>query len=183
MVSPHSPPDNGAATHRLRLVAPHLAEFRWAPTVVTVDPRDYEGELDPELLSLVPDDLDVVRVRAWSAKRTRRFGFGDLGIRAFPGLLRECPNRAVEQEFHCLFVTIYPTYPALLGLLVKKWTPVPFVLDYQDPWLSERGRSTGPGANGRPDTRSRFSRLLAPRLEPIAVAAAERNYRSVGRSS
>lgn len=173
MVSPHFPPDNGAATHRLRLLAPHLAEFGWVPTVVTVDPRDYEGELDPELLSLVPDDLDVVRVRAWSAKRTRRFGFGDLGIRAFTGLLRECRNRAIKQEFHCFFVTIYPTYPALLGPLVKKWTRVPFVLDYQDPWVSEWGRSTGPAANGRPDTRSRFSRLLAARLEPIAVAAAD----------
>ena len=37
MVSPHFPPDSSAATHRVRLLAPHLAGYGWEPTVVTVD--------------------------------------------------------------------------------------------------------------------------------------------------
>src|SRR5439155_20636351 len=49
MVSPHFPPDTNAATHRVRLLAPHLPARGWEPTVVAVDPRDYEGRLDPAL--------------------------------------------------------------------------------------------------------------------------------------
>ena len=47
MISPHFPPDSTAATHRVRLLAPHLPAHGWQPTVLTVDPRDYEGRLDP----------------------------------------------------------------------------------------------------------------------------------------
>ena len=33
IVSPHFPPDNGAASHRMRLLAPRLVEHGWEPTV------------------------------------------------------------------------------------------------------------------------------------------------------
>ena len=90
MVSPHFPPDSSAAAHRVRLLAPHLPEAGWKPTVVTIDPSGYEGRLDPELESLVPQTVDVVRTPAWPARWTRRVGLGDLGLRAFAGLRRVC---------------------------------------------------------------------------------------------
>src|SRR5258707_6050339 len=67
MISPHFPPDSTAGTHRVRLLAPHLASHGWEPTVLTVDPRDYEGRLDPALAASVPSSLSVVRARAWAA--------------------------------------------------------------------------------------------------------------------
>src|SRR5512138_559712 len=85
-ISPHFPPDSTAATHRLRLLAPHMTAHGWRPTVLTVDPRDYEGRLDPALERSVPAGVRVVRTRAWAPSLSRRFGFGDLGIRAFRGL-------------------------------------------------------------------------------------------------
>ncbi len=72
-----------------------------------------------------------------------------------------------------MFITIYPTYPALLGPMLKQRFNVAFVLDYQDPWVGEWGRSVGPGTNGHPDFRSRASRLIATRLEPKALTAAD----------
>ena len=173
MVSPHFPPDSSAGTHRVRLLAPHLKEFGWVPTVLTVDPRDYEGRLDPDLLAMVPPDLRMVRVRAWSPKSTRLFLFGDLGLRSLFGLWRACKDLHRDIRFDCVFVTIYPSYTALLGPLIKKRTRIPFVLDYQDPWVGAWGLSTGPGAAGPPDLKSRLSRVLAQRLEPIAVRAAD----------
>ena len=89
LISPHFPPDSSAGTHRARLLAPHLGEHGWEPTVLTVDPRDYEGALDPVLAESVPADLRVVRARAWPARITRPFGVGDLGLRALEGLWRE----------------------------------------------------------------------------------------------
>jgi glycosyltransferase involved in cell wall biosynthesis len=173
VVSPHFPPDSSAGTHRVRLLAPYLARHGWEPTVVTVDPRDVEGRLDPSLSRLVPGDVEVVRVRALPARATRRLGLGDLGLRAFPSLLRECASQLARRKHDALFVTIYPTYPAMLGPLLKKRFRVPFVLDYQDPWVSEWGRSVGPGAGGRPDGKSRVVRWIAQAMEPLAARAAD----------
>jgi glycosyltransferase involved in cell wall biosynthesis len=138
-----------------------------------VDPRDYEGRLDPGLASLVPPDLRVVRCRAWPARWTRRIGVGDLGVRAFDGLRRACADLLRRERFDALFITIYPTYPALLGPILKRRFGVPFVLDYQDPWVGAWGEAVGAGPNGRPDLKSRLTRALARRLEPRAVRAAD----------
>jgi glycosyltransferase involved in cell wall biosynthesis len=172
LVSPHFPPDSTAGTHRARLLAPHLGEHGWEPTVLTVDPRDYEGALDSVLADSVPADLRVVRARAWPASLTRLLGVGDLGLRAFEGLWREASRLLAHERFDALFVTIYPAYPALLGPLLKRRFGVPFVLDYQDPWVGEWGLSVG-GADGRPDFRSRASRFAAQRLEPFVLRAAD----------
>ena len=119
MVSPHFPPDTSAGAHRVRLLAPHLAKFGWEPTVVAVDPRDYESRLDPGLAELVPPELRVVRSRAWPVNLTRRLGIGDLGLRAMRGLYRTCSELLARERFDVLFITIYPSYPALLGPLLK----------------------------------------------------------------
>jgi hypothetical protein len=173
MVSPHFPPDSNAGTHRVRLLAPRLHEHGWLPTVVSVDPRDYEGRLDASLAAMVPVDLDVVRCRALPAAVTRTLGVGDLGLRSLPGLYRTCARLLAERRYDALFITIYPAYPALLGPILKRRYGVPFVLDYQDPWVGEWGLSVGPGPGGRPNLKSRLSRLVAQTLEPQVTRAVD----------
>jgi glycosyltransferase involved in cell wall biosynthesis len=172
MVSPHFPPDSTAAAHRVRLLAPHLPKYGWEPTVVSVDPRDYEGPLDPGLAQLVPPGLRVVRARAWPARWTRRLGVGDLGLRAFKGLHDACVDLLRRERFDALFITIFPTYPAVLGPILARRFGIPFVLDYIDPWVGAWGRTVGSGPDGRPDLKSRLTRALATRLEPRVVRAA-----------
>ena len=176
MISPHFPPDATAAAHRVRLLAldpraPHLRAFGWKPTVLTVDERDYEGGLDRELRDLVAPDLDVIRCRAWPAKWTRLVRVGDVGLRAMRGLWTTACALMTHERFDALFITIYPTYPALLGPLLKRRFGVPFVLDVQDPWVGSWGSTVGPGANDAPDVKSRVSRALARRLEPISPSS------------
>ena len=173
MISPHFPPDSSAGTHRVRLLAPHLPSYGWCPTVLTVAEDDYESRLDPELASLVPPTLAVVRSRALSVRLTRRLGIGDLGIRALPGLRRAAWRLLEQQRFDAVFITLYPTYPAVLGPLIKRRFNVPFVLDYQDPWVGSWGRDVGGGPGGSVDTRSRSTRALAERLEPRVLRHAD----------
>ena len=173
MISPHFPPDSTAATHRVRLLAPHMSDRGWQPTVLTVDPRDYEGRLDPALFDSVPPNVRVVRTRAWPARASRAVGVGDLGLRAFNGLWRGASDLLSREQFDAVFITIYPTYPALLGPLLKRRFTFAFVLDYQDPWVGEWGQSAGPGVDGRPDFKSRASRFVAARMEPYALKAAD----------
>jgi hypothetical protein len=172
LISPHFPPDTTAGTHRARLLAPHLPAHGWEPTVLTVDPRDYEGRLDPELAALVPEGLRVLRCRALSARWTRLLGIGDLGLRALPGLSRAAARLLSAERFDAVFITIYPTYPALLGPRLRRRFGVPFVLDYQDPWVGSWGETVGGGDAGAVDWKSRASRALALRLEPRAARAA-----------
>src|SRR5665213_1666679 len=115
----------------------------------------------------------VIRARAWPAAMSRRFGIGDLGLRAYRGLKRAATDLLTTEKFDAVFITIYPAYPALLGPGLKRRFGVAFVLDYQDPWVGEWGRSVGPAAEGRPNLKSRVSRWLASRLEPIALSAAD----------
>jgi hypothetical protein len=173
MISPHFPPDSSAGTHRVRLLAPHLASFGWTPTVLTVAEQDYEGRIDPELGALVPPSLEVVRTRAAPAYVTRRFGIGDLGLRALPGLRRAAWSLHRAHPFDALFITIYPTYPAVLGPMFKRRFDVPFILDYQDPWVGAWGSEVGGGNGGAVDAKSRATRALAERLEPRVLQAAD----------
>jgi hypothetical protein len=173
MISPHFPPDSSAASHRVRLLAPHLPEAGWEPTVVTLDPSAYEGRLDRDLESLVPPTLRIVRAGAWPPGATRWAGVGDLGLRAFTGLRHTCRTLLAREHFDALFVTVFPVYPALLGPSLKSQFCVPFVLDYQDPWVGAWGQSVGGGPGGAPDWKSRASRRLGAWLEPKAVNAAD----------
>jgi len=173
MISPHFPPDSSAGTHRVRLLAPYLADFGWNPTVLTVSEQDYEGRIDPELASLVPTTLDVVRIRALPVDLTRPLGVGDLGLRALAGLGRAAWRLHRTRSFDAVFVTIYPTYPAVIGPMMKRRFGVPFVLDYQDPWVGAWGLSVGGGRNGRVDAKSRWTRAVAARLEPSVLRAAD----------
>jgi hypothetical protein len=140
---------------------------------VTVQETAYEGPLDRDLAALVPESVRVVRASVWPARLTRRLGVGDLGLRALRGLWDTCRSLLSHERFDALFITIYPAYPALLGPPLKRRHGLPFLLDYQDPWVGSWGRDVGGGPGGAPDLRSRLSRVLAERLEPRVVRAAD----------
>ena len=166
MVTPHFPPDSSAAAHRVRLLAPHLPGAGWTPTIVTVDPSAYEGRLDRDLEALVPSGLQIVRAPVWRSGMTRWVGLGDLGLRAFTGLRHACRQLLARERFDALFITIYPVYPALLGPALKAEFGVPFVLDYQDPWVNAtpRKQRTEFQSSFKYRINQRLARLLEPRV-------------------
>lgn len=172
LITPHFPPDASSAGHRVRLLAPYLGRYGWEPIVLTCREDAYEGHLDPGLPAFVPCDLRVVRAPAWPARLTRLAGVGDLGVRSFTGLWHEAVRLFRRERIDALFITIFPSYTALLGPLLVRRFGVPFVLDYQDPWVNAWGVDIGGGAGGTVDFKSRLSRWLAEWLEPSAVRAA-----------
>jgi glycosyltransferase involved in cell wall biosynthesis len=172
IISPHFPPDSSAGTHRARLLSKWLPAAGWEPTVLTVDERDYESRLDPALASLVPPTVRVIRVRALPRGLTRPIGFGDLGLRALPAL-RHAARRLVRREsFDVAYITIYPSYTAVIGRTLAREFGIPFILDYQDPWVGAWGLTVGGGNGGVPDLKSRITRRIALALEPRTLRAA-----------
>ena len=173
MVSPHFPPDSSAATHRVRLLLPHLAALGWDPTVLTLTPDSYEGALEPALGSLVSEDVRVERVRALPASLTRALGFGDLGLRSWAALRTRVRALMRAEQFDALFWTVYPTWPAQSGPSLAHAAGAAFVLDLQDPWVGAWGDTVGPASGGHPDMRSRLSRALSVRAEAVTVSGAD----------
>ena len=173
MISPHFPPDSTAGAHRVRVIAPHLSQFGWQPTVLAVDPQPADGALDEELAASVPADLDVVRCRAWSSAWTRAVGVGDLGLRTLGPMWRQARSLMRDRRIDAVYVTTYPIYPAILGPWLKREYRVPFVLDLQDPWVGAWGLTVGAGPGGAPEMRSRISRSIAARLERYVMPRAD----------
>jgi hypothetical protein len=139
IVSPYFLPSNLVGVHRNRLLAANLERFGWRPVVVTVDPRYYEEPLDHRLLELMPMNVDIRRVGALPTRLSRAVGIGDASLRGYLGLRREIGRLLASGMGDLIYVSILPGYSSLIGAWAKRKWQVPFVLDYQDPWVSEWG--------------------------------------------
>ncbi len=163
IVAPSFAPASNPPTQRVRFFARHLPQFGWTPTVLTVDPRYYEEPLDPDIESLLPKGLDVVRTGAWPASTTRRFGIGDLGIRAYTHLDRALRSLCESRRPDLIFIPGPPWHTFRLGPAMRTAFGIPYVLDYIDPWVNSIG------ADGRWWTKAFWFRQMAIALEPRAV--------------
>jgi hypothetical protein len=122
---------------RTRFFARHLPEFGWKPLILTTEPRFYEWSVDPENEKLLPPDLEIFRTRAFPAEITRKFGVGDLGMRSlwhhWAALRRLCRERRVD----LILISIPPNPTMVLGRLAYARFGVPYVIDYNDPVVTD----------------------------------------------
>jgi glycosyltransferase involved in cell wall biosynthesis len=137
IVTPYFPPSTVAGVHRARLLAKHLPKWGWQPVVVCVHEKHHKEALDPGLAALVPNELKVVKVDAWPSSICRPLGLNDVGVRGYRAM-----KGAIEREIatigaDLLFITILPGFPMAMGPSLRQRYKIPFVLDYQDPWLPE----------------------------------------------
>ena len=164
IVSPHFFPSFLASVHRARLLAYHLPEFGWKPIILTTDSKYYECQLDLELLELLPDDLEIIKVKAFPTKPVRIVG--DVGLRSLPWYYRAVRKLAAKRKIDFLHITIPSNMAALLGPRVERKLGIPYGLDYIDPWVPET--PTG----DRLLSKAWIANGLAHLLEPIAVRRA-----------
>ncbi|MFM2081653.1 MAG: hypothetical protein RL380_344, partial [Verrucomicrobiota bacterium] len=167
IISAYFPPSNLAGVMRPRLLAAHLAACGWEPVVVTVDASHYEEMNDEQSAALVAPQLRVERVGAWPAKVCRPLGFGDIALRAQTALRRRVAEIVAREKVDLIFCTVLPGYTMLVGAWAKRKFNLPFVLDYQDPWVSDWG-----AAQPR-FSKAGFAHWLATKLESGAVAQAD----------
>jgi hypothetical protein len=164
IVSPHFPPTNAPDMQRVRMSLPYYRAAGWEPVVLTVDAADVDAALEPELVATVPTDTRIVRCRAWSLKRARRFGIGNVGIRAFRALNRAGSELLRNEHFDLVFFSTTQFNTFLLGPWWRARFGVPYVLDVQDPWQTDyyqrKGARRPPGG-----WKYQFARLHAKLLE------------------
>ena len=166
IVSPHFPPVNAPDEQRVRMALPYLREFGWEAVVLTVKPEFVEGAtLDGLLDHTVPDEVPVVRTAAIPANITRRLGAGNLAVRALPYLNKTGSRLLRHEHFDLVFFSTTQFAAMILGPIWKKKFRVPYMVDFQDPWLDDYYKRTStPPPGGK--LKYGFSRLVARQLEP-----------------
>lgn len=163
------PPSSLPSSVRARLFASHLAEFGWRPVVITVAPEFYECPLDADNERLLPARLEVIRTRALPVRWMRRFGISDIGMRSLWYHWRAIRKLYLAGSVDLLFITVPPSVPMILGRLARMRFGLRYVIDYQDPWITETYWNL-PRSERPP--KWAFAYAMARILEPFAISRA-----------
>lgn len=122
---------------RVRVSLPHFVATGWDVTVLTVDDPTSTAPLEPGLLATVPDAVRVVRARCFSRRWTGLLGVNNVALRSLPFLfLAGCRLLGARRHDVVYFsTTMFSVLP--LGRLWKMLAGTPYVIDLQDPWVTD----------------------------------------------
>jgi len=143
IVSPHFPPVNAPDMQRVRMSLPYFVAAGWEVTVLAADDPDPIPPVEAELLATIPAAVRVVRVPCLGRRWLSRLGINNLGWRVLPGLFRTGNQiiRAWRPDVVYFSTTQFITLP--LGRIWRRRFDVPYVVDLQDPWVSDFYRRPG----------------------------------------
>jgi len=151
IVSPHFAPINAPDMQRTRLALPYLRSCGWEPVVLAISPDLIEGGVVESLLEdTYPADIRIVRVRGIPPSLTRWAGIGSLWLRCGRALRIAGEKLLRAEKFDLVFFSTTQFDAFKLGPQWRETYGVPYVLDYQDPWVNDYYSRTGtPPPGGR----------------------------------
>ena len=149
IVSPHFPPINAPDMQRVRLALPHLRTHGWEPIVLAIAPDYIEGGVrDPLLEATYPADVRVIRTGGVRPERTRWAGIGKLWWRCGRALAEAGERLVRDEQIDLAFFSTTQFSAFKLGPHWRDRFDLPYVIDYQDPWVSDyyqRTKTRPPG--------------------------------------
>lgn len=122
---------------RVRMVLPYLKQDGLNVTVLASDPSIVRAPHDPWLCEGMPNEVSIIRAPGLSTKWCSLPGFGTLSARAFRGLRLAGDNILASDNFDLVYFSTTQFGVHRLGPYWKKKHDVPFVMDYQDPWVND----------------------------------------------
>lgn len=166
IISPHFPPVNAADHQRIRMSLPYLKQFGWQPTVLTVRPEHIDIVHDPRLVKTVPKEIQVVSTDAFSIRIARKLGLSNLGWRCLHYFTKIGTQLLQDHNFDLIYFST-TAFPILS--LANYWHSrfkTPYIIDFQDPWLSDYYKSSGtapPGGHIKYGINQLFARIQEPK--------------------
>lgn len=148
---------------------PYFEAFGWEAWILTVNPDAIEGTQDSLLLSSIPDQTPIVQTRALPIQITKRVGLGNIGWRCLPYFAQKGDRLLSEQKFDLIY---FSTTVFLTMGLAARWRRrfgVPYVLDFQDPWISDYYKSAKTAQRPGGRLKYGFAQIVAQALEPTAM--------------
>jgi hypothetical protein len=143
IVSPHFPPVNTPDMQRIRMSLPHFAAAGWEIVILTVEDKQPMAPVEPDLLATVPAPVRVVRAPAFSRTWSRYLGINNLGLRTLPYLYWHGRRLLGQDTFDLVYFSTTQFIVCTLGRLWHMEFSTPYVIDLQDPWLSDYYRQPG----------------------------------------
>ncbi len=137
ILSPHFPPSNAADMQRVRMVLPYLKEAGVDAEVLAVHQNQVACPQDPWLVDGLPKGVTIHRVHAVGLRWSKVPGLGTLSLRAMRALQNAGDQILAEKEFDLIYFSTTQFTTHLLGLHWKEKFQIPFLMDYQDPWVSD----------------------------------------------
>jgi len=137
IISPHFPPVNAPDMHRVRMSLPAFVAAGWDVTVLTVADPTPDGPVEAELAATIPAQVRIVRAHCCSRRWTRWLGVGNVALRALPFLFLAGTRLLAGRRFDVVYfsTTMFVVLP--LGRIWKFLHGVPYVIDLQDPWVTD----------------------------------------------
>jgi hypothetical protein len=168
LVSPRFPPSSAADSQRLRMLLPHLAAEGCSAEVLAVDASCCADAVDPWQAEHLSAAVPIHRVRGLSQRWARLPGLGSIEARCYHALARAGSHLLRRKHFDAVYFSTTAFGCFRLGPLWKRRHGVPFVLDYQDPWVNDHYRRhpeiTPPGGRFKYAVVDRLHRLQEPRV-------------------
>jgi hypothetical protein len=137
IISPHFPPCNAADMHRVRLLLPYLLQQGIQASVLAVEAGQVAAPMDPWLAASLPQDVPIHRVKALRLCWAKIPGLGLLSPRSILALRSKGNVLLREGKFDLVYFSTTVFGVHILGPEWKKKFEVPFIMDYQDPWVSD----------------------------------------------
>jgi glycosyltransferase involved in cell wall biosynthesis len=136
IISPHFPPVNAPDMQRVRVSLPYFVEAGWEVTVLTVADPTPIAPLEPELETTIPAAVQIIRAHCFSRRWTGWFGVNNVALRSLPFLFFAGCRLLVARRFDVVYfsTTMFVVLP--LGRLWKMLCGIPYVIDLQDPWVT-----------------------------------------------
>ena len=182
IVSPHFPPVNAADMQRVRMLLPFFPEKGWEAVVLAVEPEQVASPIDPWLVHGLPAEVPIHRVTALSLRWSKIPGLGTLGLRALRVLGKAGDKLLAGGAFDLVYFSTTVFDVLRLGPRWKRKFGVPFVLDYQDPWVNDYYREhpavVPPGGRLKYAVISALNRWTEPRVlrHCLGITSVSRAY-------
>ncbi len=123
--------------HRVRLLIPHLKQCGVEVEVLAVNEAQVDYPSDSRLLACLPGDVPVHRVNALGLGWKKLPGLGSIGFRAMRAIAKRGDALLAERHFDLIYfsTTVFEVHG--LGARWKRMFGIPFVMDFQDPWVND----------------------------------------------
>jgi glycosyltransferase involved in cell wall biosynthesis len=135
IVTFHFPPMAGAGVFRTLGFVRHLRRFGWE-SVVVAPPRFSSEPIDEALMGRVPPETAVYRVRypeGLIGRAIHKVYSGNV----WPLLAAVAGHRAIRRHRPDAILTSGPPhFTHLVGRHLRRWSGLPWVADFRDPWVS-----------------------------------------------
>jgi len=158
IVAPHFPPSALPPSQRVRLLVRHCTQFGFFPIVFTVSPDFREEVPDAWMIELLGSDFNQITVSCLPPRFSRRFGFGDLGLRMLPFLFFKLWEQCRKIKPVFILYPVPPWYILIIAPLIKRLTGIKYGIDFIDPWVHEQAQEYA-------NFKYRASQWIARRLE------------------